>query len=496
MESLAVAGGIVTFILGFILAAFMVYATRYKKVGPNEVLVISGRKHRRLLPSGDNEVVGYRICKGGGAFIWPIIEKYDILSLELLTLDVKTPEVYTAQGVPVIVDGVAQVKVRGDDIAIGTAAEQFLSKGNKEIMNIGTMTLEGHLRAILGTLSVEELYKDREAFSQRVQEMAAHDMANMGLQIVSFTLKDIRDDHGYLEAIGKPRTAQVKRDAIVAQAEADRDAAIKAAEARQEGETARFGTESEIALANRDYEMKRAQYQASVNEERAKAEAAYDIMKNRKGQEVKKEEVMIELIEKQQQALVEEQEILRRERELEATIRKPADAEKYRVEQIAEGERLKLELEAAGRAKAAREMGTATADVTRTQGEADGEAIRSKGLAQAEVVKETGLAEAQAMAEKAESWKQYNDAAVAQMMVDVLPKLAEAIAAPLAKTDRITIVGSGGEGGTGLSGITGDVARMMAQIPPVAESLTGVKIGDVIGRVTGSSAKSDNPAQE
>ena len=371
MESFAVAGGIVVFILGFIFSAFMVYATRYKKVGPNEVLVISGRKHRRLLPSGETETVGYRICKGGGAFIWPIIEKYDILSLELLTLDVKTPEVYTAQGVPVVVDGVAQVKVRGDDVAIGTAAEQFLSKGDNEILNIGTMTLEGHLRAILGTLSVEELYKDREMFSQRVQEMAAHDMANMGLQIVSFTLKDIRDEHGYLEAIGKPRTAQVKRDAIVAQAEADRDAAIKAAEARQAGESARFRTESEIALASRDYEMRRAQYQASVNEERAKAEAAYEIMKFRKGQEVKKEEVQIEFIEKQQQALVEEQEILRRERELEATVRKPADAEKYRVQAVAEAEKLKLELEASGRATAEREMGTARADVTAAAGNAE-----------------------------------------------------------------------------------------------------------------------------
>jgi flotillin len=495
MESFAVAGGIVVFILGFIFSAFMVYATRYKKVGPNEVLVISGRKHRRLLPSGETETVGYRICKGGGAFIWPIIEKYDILSLELLTLDVKTPEVYTAQGVPVVVDGVAQVKVRGDDIAIGTAAEQFLSKGDAEILNIGTMTLEGHLRAILGTLSVEELYKDREMFSQRVQEMAAHDMANMGLQIVSFTLKDIRDEHGYLEAIGKPRTAQVKRDAIVAQAEADRDAAIKAAEARQAGETARFRTESEIALASRDYEMRRAQYQASVNEERAKAEAAYEIMKFRKGQEVKKEEVQIELIEKQQQALVEEQEILRRERELEATVRKPADAEKYRVQAVAEAEKLKLELEASGRATAEREMGKARADVTTAAGNAEADAIRARGLAEAEVVKETGLAQAKAMAEKAESWKQYNDAAIAQMMVDVLPKLAEAIAAPLAKTDRITIVGGGGDGGTGLSGITGDVARMMAQIPPVAESLTGVKISDVIARVTGAKPD-DNPAQE
>jgi flotillin len=495
MESLAVAGGIVVMVLGFIFGAFLVYAARYKKVGPNEVLVISGRKHRRLLPNGETTVVGYRLCKGGGAFIWPIIEKYDVLSLELLTVDVKTPEVYTAQGVPVIVDGVAQVKVQGDDVAIGTAAEQFLSKSHQEVLDIARTTLEGHLRAILGTLTIEELYKDREAFSQRVQGMAAQDMANMGLQIVSFTLKDIRDEHGYLDALGKPATAEAKRDATIAQAEADRDAAIASAEARQLGETARFRTEAEIALANRDYEMRRAQYQASVNEERAKAEAAYDIMKFKKGQEVKREEIQVELIEKKQQALVEEQEILRRERELEATVRKPADAEKYRVEQIAGAERMRLELEAAGRAKAEREMGNARADVLETTGAAEAAAIRAKGLAQAEVVKETGLAEAQAMAEKAESWKQYNDVAMAQMMVDMLPRLAEAIAAPLAKTDRITVIGGGGGNGVGLSGITGDVARMMAQIPPIAESLTGIKLADVLGSLTGKKPD-DNAAQE
>ncbi|MGA2854999.1 MAG: flotillin family protein, partial [Verrucomicrobiota bacterium] len=206
-----------------------VWASRYTKVGPNQVLVVSGRKHRYTDPDGTVQLRGFRVVKGGGTFVIPVIEKVDVLSLELLTIDVQTPEVYTSKGVPVKVDGVAQIKVKGDDISIATASEQFLSKGVDDIKNIAMQTLEGHLRAILGTMTVEEIYQNRDAFAQKVQEVAAGDMGNMGLGIVSFTIRDIRDGQGYLDALGKPRIAQVKRDAIIAQAEADRDSQIRSA---------------------------------------------------------------------------------------------------------------------------------------------------------------------------------------------------------------------------------------------------------------------------
>src|SRR2546427_1734226 len=186
----------------FVIFIFMaIWASRYTKVGPNEVLVVSGRKHKFLEPDGTYAVRGFRIVKGGGTFVIPVVEKVDILSLELLTIDVNTPEVYTSKGVPVRVDGVAQIKVKGDDIAIATAAEQFLSKGTEEIKNIAMQTMEGHLRAILGTMTVEEIYQNRDAFASKVQEVAAGDMANMGLGIVSFTIRDIRDTQGYLDAL-------------------------------------------------------------------------------------------------------------------------------------------------------------------------------------------------------------------------------------------------------------------------------------------------------
>jgi flotillin len=228
-------------IVGVLFVVFtfmMVWASRYTKVGPNQVLVVSGRKYTMVDADGTQHTRGFRIVKGGGSFIMPVLEKVDLLSLELLTIDVQTPEVYTSKGVPVKVDGVAQIKVKGDDISIATAAEQFLSKDTAAIMNIAMQTMEGHLRAILGTMTVEEIYQNRDAFAQKVQEVAAGDMANMGLGIVSFTIRDIRDSQGYLDALGKPRIAQVKRDAQIAQAEADRDAMIKSSQATQAGQEA------------------------------------------------------------------------------------------------------------------------------------------------------------------------------------------------------------------------------------------------------------------
>src|SRR5215472_6223246 len=196
LAEIGLAAFVVAAIVAVVIVFFMLvglWASRYTKVGPNQVLIISGRKRRVVDPDGSVREVGFRIVKGGGRFVWPVYEKVDVLSLELLTIDVQTPEVYTSKGVPVKVDGVAQIKVKGDDVSISTASEQFLSKGTEEIKNIATQTLEGHLRAILGTMTVEDIYQNRDAFASKVQEVAAGDMANMGLGIVSFTIRDIRD---------------------------------------------------------------------------------------------------------------------------------------------------------------------------------------------------------------------------------------------------------------------------------------------------------------
>jgi len=453
--------------------------SRYTKVGPNQVLVISGIKRK----ADDGSIQGFRIVKGGGTFVWPIFEKVDILSLELLTIDVQTPEVYTSKGVPIKVDGVAQIKVKGDDISIRTASEQFLGKAVDEVRNIATQTLEGHLRAILGTMTVEEIYQNRDAFASKVQEVAAGDTANMGLTIVSFTIRDIRDTQGYLDALGKPRIAQVKRDAQIAQAEADRDATIRSAQANQAGQEAKFQADSKIAEAQRDYQSNVATYQAAVNQKKAESDLAYDLQKFKTGQLVKAEEVQVSIVEKQKQIELQQQEILRRQRELEATVQKPADAERYRVETLANAKKFQLETEAAGSASATKATGFASADVAKVSGIAEAEANKARGLAEAAVIEAQGKATAEAMRVKADSFKQYNEAAVIEMIMRVLPEVAGKISEPLSKTERMVIINSGNGPGGGASKVTGDVTQIISQLPPILEALTGVKFEKLLEQV-------------
>ena len=486
-------------VVGIVVVVFVfaaVWASRYTKVGPNEVLVVSGRQYHYTDPDGTARVRGFRIVKGGGTFVYPVIEKVDLLSLELLTIDVQTPEVYTSKGVPVRVDGVAQIKVKGDDISIATSAEQFLSKGREEIKNIAMQTLEGHLRAILGTMTVEEIYQNRDAFASKVQEVAAGDMANMGLGIVSFTIRDIRDGQGYLEALGKPRIAQVKRDAQIAQAEADRDAIIRSAAAQQAGQEAKFAADTKIAEAQRDYQSNVAQYQASVNLRKAEADLAYDLQKFKTGQLVKAEEVQVSIIEKQKQIELQQQEIQRKQRELEANVQKPADAERYKVETLATARRFQLEAEASGAAAATKATGFAAADVAKATGVAEAEANKAKGLAEADIIQAQGRATAEAMRLKAESFKQYNEAAVVEMIVRVLPDIAGRISEPLAKTEKIVIINSGSGPGGGASKLTGDITQIISQLPPVLESLTGVKFEKLLQQVPAlRNAMESNPNQ-
>ena len=503
-SSLIMIGGVA--IAGFFVSILTVVVNRYRKVGPNEAMIVSGR--------GGRAGRGFRIVRGGGTFVWPFFEKSDILSLEVMTIDVHTPDVYTMQGVPVEVDGVAQLKVDSNDEAnVATAAEQFLGRGRNDIMNVAKQTVEGHLRAILGTMEVEEIYKDREKFAQNVQHVAATDLKNMGLKIVSFTLRDIKDANGYLDALGKPRLAEVKRDASVretrmlaeaqiAQSEANRNASIAQSQAKRDsdietannaksGEVARLKAAEETAAAARDLEMKKADYQASVNQKKADADLAYDLQRFKTQQLVKKEEVQVSVIEKEQQIAVQEKEIARREKELEATVNKPAEAKRYAIQQDAEAQKYTAVAEAQGRAEAQKAEGFAQADVISAKAKAEAEAIRLKGLAEAESIKARGLAEAEAMMKKAQSYSQYNAAAVTEMFVGVLPQIATALATPLSKVDKITVVSTGSDGnggGTGASKITQDIAQIMAQLPPVVESISGVSLSELIKRVPGLSA--------
>lgn len=436
-----------------------VFVSRYVKVGPDEALIVSGRKKR--LSNGQQ--VGFRIVRGGATFVWPIFEIAKTISLRIMPLDVNS-SAYTSQGVQVTVDGIAQVKIDSSEEAIATAAEQFLSLKEEEIRRIATQTLEGHLRSIVGNLTVEEINQNRDAFAQKVQELAAGDLANMGLKIISFTIREIADKNGYLESLGKAQIARVQRDAVIGQAEAKRDADIKSAEAMQAGQTAKYLAETKIAEANRDKEMKVADYQAAINERKAESDLSYDKKKYVIEQEVQAEAMQVEIVKKQKEIELQEQEALRKEKELDATVKKPAEADRFRTEVQAEAERIKRAKEAEGQASAIKAEGFAKA-----------EAIRAAGLAEAEIIKAKGEAEAAAMAKKAEAYKMFNDAAMAQMIIEKLPEIASAVSQPLAKTEKIVMIGD-----SGASKLTKDITNVMAQLPETVKSLTGVDLTNII----------------
>lgn len=465
-----------------------VLASRYTKVPPNKVLIVSGRK--RLVPvrrpdgEVEKQIVGYRIVKGGGSIILPVVERVDILSLELMTMEVKTPEVYTVKGVPVMVDGIAQLKVKSDDVSIATAAEQFLGKPVEEIRRIATQTLEGHLRAILGAMTVEDIYKNRETFAQKVQEVAATDLANMGLEIISFTIRDIRDSQGYLEALGRPRIAEVKRDAEIGEANAQRDSIRESARAEQEGMTAKFEAETKIAEAKRNMEIQKADYKAAEDRKRAEADLAYELQTAVTRQQVVDEELKVKLVEAQRQIELEEREVMRRERELEAQVKRTAEADKYREMQVAEAQRYQ-QIQAA----------EAQARRITLEGEANADRIKKEGQAEADVIELKGRAEAEAMRQKAEAFKQYNEAAVVQMIIEQLPEIARAIAAPLSQTERIVVINAG-EGGGGAAKLTRDITQVVAQVPEVVEGLTGVDLVKLLQQYVTKQQEGQNPGSQ
>lgn len=489
-------GVVVVAATGYVLA----YVMFLRKAGPNEVLVVSGRGKVKFITGGADMVV-------------PLFHTWNRLSLEVMTLDVTTPEVYTSQGVPVIVDGVAQIKIKKDEASLHSAAERFLGKPPDEIARIALETVQGHLRAILGTLSVEDIYKNRDQFAQKVQEISAGDLANMGLGIDSFTIRDIRDKHGYLEALGKPRIAEVKRDAAIAEAVALKEAAIAQADAEREtrqrqAEAQRLAKEAEasrdaaVAEANAAKTRREAEAGAGAHKaaEVANFLAAEAIAEQQRLANIKKAEAEMayELQKKTMEIQVQQQEIQRRERELDATIKRAADAKRYEIETLAEAERRRIEMAAAAEksklttvADGERARGIAAADVVKAQGLAEAESQRARGLAEAQVREAQGLAEAEArkaqgiadataMEKKAEAWQKYNEAAVMQILAPILPEIARAVAEPLSRIDRITMVNTGNGQDPGMSRITGEVAKVIATMPTVVESLTGVKISELI----------------
>jgi flotillin len=439
---------------------FGMFARLYRKVGPHEALLVYGFR-------------GTRVVKGGGRVIVPMIENGRILSLELMSFDVAPQQdLYTNQGVAVTVEAVAQIKVKSDTVSIETAAEQFLTKTPDEREGLIRLVMEGHLRGIIGQLTVEQIVKEPEMVADRMRSTCADDMSKMGLEVISFTIKEVRDKNEYIANMGRPDVARIKRDADVAAAEAERDTAIKRAEAQRASAIARAQADQERVLAEtlslakqseaqRDLEVKKAAYAETVKRQQAQADKAYEIQANIQQQQVIAEQVRVQQIEKEQQIKVQDAEISRHEKELIATVLKQAEIERQRVINIAEAEKGRLIAEADGRASA----------------------IRAQGEAEAEIIFKKGEAEAKAMNVKAEAYQQYNQAAVVDKLITNLPEIVKAMAAPLANVDKITIVSTGNGTSAGASKITGDMAQIAAQVPALFESLSGMSMTELFSKI-------------
>src|SRR5437763_364358 len=290
-----------------LLIAFGVWAHQYTKVGPNEVLIVSGGRKRK----GDR-ASGYRIVRGGGTYVRPFRERVQRLSLELMQFDVRSAETYTAHGVPVQADGVCMVKIGSSDEEIERAAEQFLSRGREDIVRTAMQAVEGHMRAAIGGHDIEDIYRERQKLVAAVRELAAPDLNDMGLQVVSLTIRNIGDKQGYLEALGRPRTAQVKRDAIRGEASAEREA-----------KAARYEADLAIEASRRDYETERARYKAEGLRARAEADLSYELQQAITRQQVRAEELGVEIVERQKAVELMQAEIERRKRELAAEVVEP-----------------------------------------------------------------------------------------------------------------------------------------------------------------------------
>ncbi|MBE4906809.1 flotillin family protein [Bacillus luteolus] len=483
MPSIFIIVGIVVVLL---LALIAVFVTKYRTAGPDEALIVTGSylggKNVHVDESGNR----IKIVRGGGTFVLPVFQQAEPLSLLSSKLDVSTPEVYTEQGVPVMADGTAIIKIGGTINQIATAAEQFLGKSKQDRENEAREVLEGHLRSILGSMTVEEIYKNREKFSQEVQRVASQDLAKMGLIIVSFTIKDVRDKNGYLESLGKPRIAQVKRDADIATAEADKETRIKRAEAAKDAQKAELERATEIAEAEKLNQLKIAEFRREQDIAKARADQAYHLEEARAKQEVTEQQMQVQIIERQKQIELEEKEIARREKQYDSEVKKKADADRYAVEQAAAADKAKQYAEADANKYRIEAQAKAEAEKIRIDGLAKAEAQRAQGESEAEVIRLKGLAEAEAKEKIAEAFEQFGQAAILDMIIRMLPEYAKQVASPLANIDKITVVDTGGNGpNSGANKVTGYATNLMASLQESLKASSGLDVKELIENFSG-----------
>jgi len=459
------------------------YAARYKKVPPDAAMVVYGRAFGGK---------GYDVRRGGGKFIVPILESYRFLPLGIRTLDVIVNEIVTdvtRSGARVNVKAVAQVRISDDADTLRTAAGQLLHKSDLEINEIALKTLEGHVRGVCATLTIEQINSERDAMASKILTMAGEDLKNMGIEIRSFVIKEIEDEHGYLDALGIKRTEEVKRDGRIGKANANREATIAEAIAAQQAEKANADAEAQVAQYHRDRDVIRYKAEGEVETERSNREISFQMQTARRNQELVVEQTKIDIRQKEQQVLVQQQEVLRRQHEQAAeqvvpakakadAVAAEADGEKRRLVTTAEGEKERAILVAEGEKERLSRVAQGEAERIRQEGTAEADIIRLKGEANAYAIKATGLATAEAMRAKAAAWEQYGKAAITQMIVEKLPEIVANAAKSLETTEKLIIMGERGP-----SQLVSSVVDIAATAPALVKSLTGMDLSELAGKM-------------
>lgn len=473
--------------------------TRIKVAGPNEAFIITGRKGKAVtnVQTGvvSTDMSGQKVVMGASAFVLPVVQKLAVLDLSSRQIGISVSSAVSAHGIKCALEGVAVVKVGGTEDAIRAAAQRFLGQ-QAEIDHFTQEVLAGSLRAIVGRLSVEEIIKDRAAFAREVAEEAESSLTNQGLVLDTFQLQDIQTEGEYLRDLGRPEAAR-----------AEKEAAIAEAVARQQAEEARIKADEEVAIANRELALRQAAIKAETDAAVAEAEASGPIAKAARDQDV------IAAQEK-----VAERRAHLKERELDTEIRKPADAQRYAVEQEAEAQKTRAIREAeaeraatiaaaeakaeesrlvgAGERQRREELATAAEIEGRAEGEAEkarreavADAIRTEGDAEASAILARGQAEAEAMTRKADAYEQYGQAAIVDLLATVLPEVVKEAAAPMSAIDKMTVIST-----DGASQVTKSVAGNVTQGMELASDLLGVDLGTLFTRMAGRGFDAPDPS--
>ena len=447
----------------------------YVKAPPDKAFIISGLRKKP------------KILVGRAGVKLPLLERLDVLYLGQMTVDIKTEQsVPTTDFINVNVDAVAKVRIAPDGAGIEKASRNFLNKKPEQIALDLQDSLQGNMREIIGTLTLKDINTNRDSFSDQVMMKAATDMDKLGIEILSCNIQNVTDEKGLINDLGADNTSKIKKDAAIAKAQADRDVAIAQAEANKAANDARVLADTEIAQKNNELAIRQSELKVISDTKKAEADAAYEIQKQA-------QQKNIQIAKAERDSELKKQEVGVMQQALDAEINKKADAEKYRVEQEAaaglakrqrEAEARKYEQEKEAEAKkavadAAKYSAEQEAAGIRAKYEAEAAGIALKGKAEAEAKKAVGLAEAEAMEKKAEAYQKYNNAAMAEMLIKVLPDIAEEIAKPLAQIDKITIIGGEGKDG-GVSQMASNVPAVMAKLFESMKETTGIDLGEIM----------------